>query len=75
MLKPKHFDAKLKFCYLNEEGRKIFVQAYDERMKTTVKHRSLGRNVSYRRLIRLECYKLIKHVTDIKNYSAFRMWW
>lgn len=75
MLKPKHFDEKLNYCYLNEEGRKIFVQAYDERMKTTIKHRSLGRNVSYRRLIRLECYKLIKHVTGMKNYSAFRMWW
>ncbi len=74
-LKKKHFDEKLNFCYLNEEGRKIFVQAYDERMKTTIKHRSLGRNVSYRRLIRLEAYRLIKHVTNIKPYKAFRMWW
>ncbi len=74
-IKKKHFDEKLNFCYLNEEGRKIFVQAYDERMKTTVKHRGLGRNVSYRRMIRLEAYKLIKHVSGIKPYNAFRMWW
>jgi len=71
----KHFDKKLNYCYLKEEGRKIFVKAYDERMKTTVKHRSLGRHVSYRRLIRLEAYKLIKHVTGIKKYKAFRVWW
>lgn len=74
-IKKKHFDEKLNFCYLNEDGRKIFVEAYDERMKTTVKHRSLGRNVSYRRLIRLEAYKLIKHVSGIKTYNAFRLWW
>ena len=74
-IKKKHFDEKLNFCYLTESGRKIFVQAYDERMKTTIKHRSLGRNVSYRRSIRLEAYKLVKHVTGIKPYKAFRMWW
>lgn len=74
-IKKKHFDEKLKFCYLNEEGRKLFVQAYDERMKTTIKHRTLGRNVSYRRLIRLEAYKLIKHIAAMKTYKAFRMWW
>ena len=74
-IQHKHFDKRLNFCYLNEKGRKIFVQAYDERMKTTIKHRNLGRNVSYRRLIRLEAYKIIKHVTEIKPYSAFKMWW
>jgi CRISPR-associated protein Cas1 len=74
-LKKKHFDEKLNFCYLNEEGRKIFVQNYDERLKTTIKHRGLGRNVSYRRLIRLEAYKLVKHITGIKPYKAFRLWW
>ncbi len=74
-IKKNHFDEKLNYCYLNESGRKIFVQAFDERMKTTIKHRSLGRNVSYKRLIRLEAYKLVKHVTAIKSYRAFRMWW
>ena len=74
-LKKKHFDEKLNFCYLNQDGRKIFVQNYDERLKTTIKHRGLGRNVSYRRLIRLEAYKLVKHITGIKPYKAFRLWW
>ncbi len=74
-LQEKHFDSRLNFCYLNEEGRKIFVQAFDERLKTTIKHRSLGRNVSYRRLVRLEAYKLIKHLMGIAPYKAFRLWW
>lgn len=74
-LKEKNFDNRLNYCYLNEEGKKIVVQHYDERLKTTIKHRTLGRNVSYRRLIRLEAYKLIKHIIGIKPYQAFRLWW
>ena len=27
------------------------------------------------RLIRLECYKLIKHLTGMETYQAFRAWW
>lgn len=75
MLTEKHFEARLNYCYLNEKGRKIVVREYDERLKTTIRHRTLRRNVSYRRLIRLECYKLIKHLTEGKKYKAFRAWW
>jgi CRISPR-associated protein Cas1 len=35
----------------------------------------LGRSVSYRHLIRLECYKLVRHLTNIESYHAFRAWW
>lgn len=72
---PKHFDEKLNFCYLKESGRKIFMQEWDERLKQTIEHRNLGRKVSYRRLVRLECYKLQKHIMGIENYEPFRIWW
>ena len=75
MLTEKHFDKKLNACYLDEAGRKIFVKEYDERLKTTIQHRSLKRKVSYRHLIRLECYKLIKHLSEGKTYKGFRAWW
>jgi len=71
----KHFTTKGKICWLNEEGRKIFVREFDQRLATTLKHRTLGRNVSYRRLIRLECYKLIKHLLGQEKYKAFQIWW
>ena len=70
-----HFNKEVNFCLLNEEGKKLFLKHFDERLRTTIKHRSLRRNVSYRRLIRLECYKLIKHVLGVQEYRAFRMWW
>jgi len=75
IIKEKHFVEELNSCLLNDNGRKIFLQGWDERLKTTIKHRTLGRNVSYQRLIRLECYKLSKHLLGDKKYSAFRIWW
>ena len=71
----KHFSEELGGCYLNEAGRLIFLQAYDDQLKQTIEHRRLKRKVSYQRLIRLECYKLIKHLTKMEPYQAFRAWW
>jgi len=44
-VQEKHFRKELNFCYLEESGRKVVLQEYDERLKTTIKHRGLGRNV------------------------------
>lgn len=74
-LKPEHFDRSLECCYLNDAGKKLFLVALEERLNATIKHRRLGRHVSYRHLIRLECYKLIRHLTDVEPYHAFRAWW
>lgn len=74
-LKDTHFDRSLDGCFLNDVGKKLFVNALEDRLKTTIKHRRLGRSVSYRHLIRLECYKLIRHLTGVETYRAFRAWW
>lgn len=75
MIKRHHFDEKLNFCYLKEEGRKLYVKEFDERLQTTIYHRELKRNVSYKHLIRLECYKLEKHILGEKEYRGFHCWW
>jgi CRISPR-associated protein Cas1 len=74
-IREEHFESNLEFCYLNEKGRRIFTEQFDEKLKTTVKHPSLKRNVSYRQLLRLECYKLVKHILGEELYKGFRMWW
>lgn len=74
-LRPQHFEEKLNFCYLKESGRKIFVAAWEERLKQTIEHRGLGRKVSYRRLVRLECYRLERHIMGIDTYEPFKIWW
>jgi len=75
IISEKYFDKLLNGCYLNDTGRKLFVQEFNERLKTTIQHRTLKRHVSYQHLIRLECYKLIKHLLGEKKYSGFRAWW
>ena len=74
-IQEKHFDKRLNRCYLNEAGKKIFVKAFEERLTETIQHRSLKRNVSYKHLIKLECYKLSKHLLDMEEYKPFKMWW
>jgi len=44
-------------------------------MQETIKHRTLNRNVSYKHLVKLECYKLQKHLLDIEMYKPLKMYW
>jgi len=60
---------------LKEKARRLFIAEFDGKLKTTVNHPNLKRPVSYREMIRLECYKLVKHLIGEKKYHAFRMWW
>lgn len=74
-IQAKHFDKNMNRCLLNESGKKIFVKAMEEKFEETIDHRSLGRKVSYKHLIKLECYKLAKHLLDIEKYKPFKMYW
>ena len=75
VIQKDDFRKELNGILLTEEGKRKFLQYYEEKLATTIKHRSLRRNISYQRLIRLEAYKLIKHIMDIKEYKPFVMWW
>lgn len=74
-IQSKHFDRNMNRCLLNESGKKIFVKEIEDRMNETIDHRTLGRKVSYKHLIKLECYKLAKHLLDIEEYKPFKMYW
>ncbi len=69
------FEQKLNRIILTEKGKKTFVSSFENRLNETIKHRSLNRNVSYRHLIKLECYKLSKHILGIEEYKPFKAWW
>lgn len=60
--------------FLSENGMKKFVQKFEEKMRSIVRHKRLGK-VSYRRFIRLECYKLYKHFMGEEEYRPFVMEW
>lgn len=75
MIISKDFEKKLNGIILNEKGRKIFIEGLDNRLKATIKHKELRRNVSYRRLIRMEAYKIQKHLIGEKEYTPFVSRW
>lgn len=74
-LQERDFAQDLNCCYLKESGRKTILKEWDNRLEKTIQHRDLHRKVSYERLIRLECYKLVKHLTNVEPYKGFRAWW
>lgn len=69
------FTKELNFLHLKKEASKLIVRELESTLKKTIKHKELGRQVSYQYLIRLEVYKLIKHLIGEKEYEGFKMWW
>jgi CRISPR-associated protein Cas1 len=74
-LQTKDFRSGTKGVFLTEKGRKTFLEAYESRLKETVRHEKLGRSVSYRRLIRLDLYKLEKHLLGDETYEPYVSRW
>lgn len=75
MITKKDFNQDLNCCLLNDSGRNKFIKEYNKRLEKTIKHKDLNKKVSYQRLIRLEAYKLKKHILGIKKYNPFVIWW
>jgi CRISP-associated protein Cas1 len=69
------FEEKMNGIILNEKGKKKFIEEYNEKLSTTIKHSKLNTTVSYKRLIRLELYKLQKYITENEEYEGFVAKW
>jgi CRISPR-associated protein Cas1 len=74
-IQANDFDVQVNSVVLKDAARKTFVRAFEERLNETIKHRSLKRNVSYKHLVKLECYKLTKHILGMEEYKPFKAWW
>ena len=69
------FTKDLNFLHLTKDASALIVRELEERLKKTINHKELGKQVSYQYLIRLEAYKLIKHLIGEKEYEGFKIWW
>ncbi len=74
-IKQKDFDIKLNKVLIKNAGKKSLISAFENRLNETIQHRKLKRKVSYKHLIKLECYKLAKHFLEIDDYKPFKIWW
>lgn len=75
IIKPHHFEKKLDGVVLNDKGKQLMIQEMEEKFRSTLFHRKLRRHVSYRQLIRLELYKLQKHLIGEEEYKPFVTSW
>ncbi len=75
IIKSQHFESKLDGIVLNEKGKQVFIKEFDEKLKTTLYHKRLKRKISYRSLIRLELYKIEKHLMGDEEYKPFISEW
>lgn len=64
---------QVNYCVLNEEGRKIFIESFEERLESVFMHPKLKRKVSYRTALKLDCYKLIKNILEEKEFVPFSL--
>lgn len=69
----KHFEEKLNYSLLNEEGKKIFIEAFEDRINKTFEHAKLNRKITYKQAIKLDGYKLIKYITENKAFCPFNL--
>ncbi|MEG1059069.1 MAG: type I-B CRISPR-associated endonuclease Cas1b [Clostridia bacterium] len=69
------FERGLNFMYIKDNVRKNITIEFDKKLQTTIKHKTLGREVTYEYLIRLEVYKLIKSLIEDTEYEGFKLWW
>nr|WP_262918397.1 type I-B CRISPR-associated endonuclease Cas1b [Belliella filtrata] len=74
-IQSKDFDFHVNKVILKESGKKVFIRAFEERLNETIKHRTLNKQVSYKSLVKLECYKLSKHLLGMETYKPFKIWW
>ncbi len=72
MIKSDDFVGKMEGCLLNDKGKRTFIKEFEERLKKTKYYESLDKKVSYQRMLRLDCYKLIKHVLKDKSYESYK---
>lgn len=69
----KHFEQKLNYCILNDIGRKVFVQEFEERLESVFFHEKLKRKVTYKTAIKLDGYKLIKFIMEDIRFEPFSL--
>lgn len=68
----KSFVKDFEYLRLKEDASKLIVQEFEDRLKQIITHKDLNRKISYQYLVRLECYKLIKHLLGEKNIKLFK---
>lgn len=72
MILPKHFVQAGRAVNLTAAGRKLFFQAFEQRMNALIIHPIFDYKVGYRRVLELQFRLLARHLTgEIPDYPPF----
>jgi len=69
----KHFDKSVNYALLNETGKKIFIESFENRINESFMHPKLKRKTTYKSAIRYDAYKLIKYLVEDKEFKPFSL--
>ncbi len=75
MINENNFNKIENMVSINDMGRKIIIEELDKKLSTTISYPGIAHKVSYKRLIRLEVYKLEKHILGDKVYEPYKSNW
>ena len=74
MLKPTDFEEVLGAYRLKDGGRRTFLQTFEERLSTEIRHPTFGYRAAYRRCVELQVRLLAKALMEeIPTYPFFRV--
>ena len=69
----RHFNQKMNYCMLNDLGRKLFINEFEDRANKIFLHGKLKRKTSFLTAIKLDGYKLIKYLMEEKEFKPFSL--
>lgn len=75
IIKSDMFVKESNFCYITEQGKKIFLREIENKLTSTFYYRKLNKTISYKKLIIIECHKLCKHIISDENYKSLKIDW
>jgi CRISPR-associated protein Cas1 len=75
IIKKNMFIKDTDFCYISEKGKKIFIEAIENKLTSTFYYRKLNKTISYKSLIISECHKLCKHILCGEKYKSLKIDW
>lgn len=73
MISDKDFRKYSNGFILTGDARRKVLREWDAELRQTLFCRNLNRSVSYRQLLRLDCYKLINFLLEERPYEPYKM--
>ena len=75
ILSDKDFSTRNGFCRIRKVAKQKYAKEFENKINTKIYFENIKKRISYRRLVREECYKLLRHFNNEEQYFAFRAKW